>query len=178
MMRRIVVTGTSGAGKTTLARELAERLRVRHIELDALHWGPDWTPNSDFAQRVGEAVADEGWTLCGNYAPVRDMIYARADTVIWLDYPMSTVFMRVLRRTLSRSITRQELWAGNRESLALAFCSRESILLWVITTWRRRRRDYPKMFASPMCRNLRVIRFRSPGQAQRWLERVAGQEGR
>jgi adenylate kinase family enzyme len=152
-------------------------MSTRHIELDALHWGPDWTPNEDFADRVRQAIAAESWTLCGNYAPVRDMIYARADTVIWLDYPMSTVFMRVLRRTLLRSIGRQPLWAGNRESLWLAFCSRESILLWVITTWRRRRRDYPRMFASPMCRHLRVIRFRTPAQTQRWLDHLSEEAG-
>ena len=171
-MSRIVVTGTSGSGKTTLARNLSEKLSISHIELDALHWGENWTPKPTFGSDVRNAIQQDTWALCGNYAPVRDMIYARADTVIWLDYPMSTVFMRCLMRCIRRSITREVLWSNNRESLWLTFCSRESLLLWVITTWRRRRRDYPKMFKSPMCRHLRVIRFRNPRDTEAWLNSV------
>ena len=168
-MQRVVVLGTSGSGKTTLARELSRRLRAPHIELDALHWEPNWTPASDFRQRVGAAIAQETWALDGNYAGVRDLTLARADTIIWLDYPMSIVFMRTLWRTLRRSVTREVLWGTNQESLWLTFCSRESILLWVLTTWRLRRREYPKMLRGDACRHARVLRFRSPTETDAWL---------
>jgi adenylate kinase family enzyme len=173
-MRRVVVLGTSGSGKTTLARELARRMNVPHIELDAIYWQPNWTglPKPIFRERVGAAVAQEAWALCGSYAPVRDLTLARADTVIWLDYPMRTVFTRVLARSLRRTFTREVLWGNNRESLYLQFCTRESILLWVINTWRIRRRDYPRLLRGEACRHVRVLRFRSPAQTAAWLARV------
>src|SRR5688572_30848001 len=145
-MRRIVVVGTSGAGKTTLARELSRRLNVPHVELDALHWEPNWTeaPRDVFRVRVEKAVAGDAWVVDGNYLSVRDVIHPRADTIVWLDYPMSVVFTRVFVRSVWRGIRRQELWAGNRESLRLTFGSRDSILLWVINTWRQRRRELSK----------------------------------
>jgi adenylate kinase family enzyme len=121
---------------------------------------------------VAPHIAQEGWTLDGNYKRLRDLVWGRADTLIWLDYPMSVTFMRVLRRTLSRSVRGTTLWAGNRESLWLTFCSRDSILLWVIQTWRRHRREYPEMLAEQRARGKRVLRFRSPGETAAWLGQV------
>jgi adenylate kinase family enzyme len=170
-MHRIVVLGTSGSGKTTLARELARRLGVPHIELDAINWQPNWTatPYEEFRAIVAEQTQRPGWTVDGNYKRMRDLVWGRADTLIWLDYPMSITFMRVLRRTLSRSVRGTMLWNGNRESLWLTFCSRDSILLWVINQWRRNRRDMPKLLAEQRALGKRVLRFRSPGQTSRWL---------
>ena len=173
-MQRVVVLGTAGSGKTTLARDLAQRLNVPHIELDALYWGENWTATEKpvFRQRVERAIAQDGWALCGNYSSVRDLTLARADTAVWLDYPMSVVFTRVLRRCLRRAITRERLWAGNRESLRLTFLSRDSLLLWVVETWRRHRREYPRLLRSQPCRHLRVLRFRSPRETDAWLSRL------
>ena len=173
-MRRVVVLGTSGSGKTTLARELSRRMNAPHVELDALYWQPNWTPTPKpvFRRRVEQAIAQDAWALCGNYASVRDLTLARADTAIWLDYPMSVVFTRVLSRSLRRAFTRETLWGNNRESLYLQFCTRESILLWVINTWRIRRRDYPKMLRGEVCRHLRVLRFRSPRETEAWLSQL------
>src|SRR4051812_29513824 len=100
-MRRGVVGGTSGAGKTPPAAALARRLGVPHIELDALHWGPNWTPIEPavFRGRVAAAVEGQGWVCDGNYSTVRDLVWGRADTLVWLDYPMGLVFRRVLGRT-------------------------------------------------------------------------------
>src|ERR1700722_8683994 len=103
-MRRIVIVGASGAGKSTLAAELAKRLAVPHIELDALHWGPNWTPTPThiLLPRVEVALAGDGWTVCGNYLTLRDVTWRRADTLIWLDYPMRLVVWRSFRRTIRR----------------------------------------------------------------------------
>ncbi len=170
--RRIVVVGTSGAGKTTLARHLAERLGVPHVELDAIHWGPNWTPAppDDFRRRTAEALAGEAWTVCGNYSRVRDIVWSRADTLVWLDYPLPTVLWRVVSRTMYRSLTRQELWSGNRERLSTALLSKDSIILWALQTYRRRRQEYPVLFAQPEYAHLRVVRLYSPHETQRWLE--------
>jgi adenylate kinase family enzyme len=177
-MKRVVVLGTSGSGKTTLARELARRMNVPHIELDALHWEPGWVeaPMEVMRQRVRAALArsPHGWAVDGNYRAVKDEIWPDADTIVWLDYPMTVVFSRVLARTLRRGWTRQELWSGNRERLWTQFFSRDSILLWVINTWRIRRRDYPKEFADSRWRHARIVHLRSPKEADAWLSRLSG----
>lgn len=173
-MQRIVILGTSGSGKTTLARTLAQRLTLPHIELDALHWGPNWTPAAPevFHKRVADAVARPGWVLDGGYAGVRHLVIPRADTFIWLDYPMSLVFRRVFFRTMRRCWTQELLWNGCRERFATQLFTRDSLLLWVINTWRRRRRDYPRQLREQRMLGKQVIRLRTPSQTQRWLDGI------
>ena len=170
-MRRIVVLGTSGSGKTTLASTLARRLRIPHIEMDAIHWKPNWTSSTtqEMLPIVDERTSQPGWVLDGNYRAMRELVWSRADTIIWLDYSMRVVFTRVFIRTMRRCWGRERLWAGNRESLVLQFCNRESILLWVITTWRIRRRDYPAELRTEAAKGKRILRFRSPEHCDAWL---------
>jgi len=169
--RRIVVIGTSGAGKTTLARELAAHLGCPHIEADALHWGPNWTASSPEAFRamIDQATAGECWTFDGNYSKVRDIVWGRADTLIWLDYPLPVILWRLLRRTLRRSLGREVLWNGNRESFWKQFFTRESLLLWALTSNGRHRRQYPLLVRQPEYAHLTVIRLRSPRETAAWL---------
>lgn len=169
-MQRVVVIGTSGSGKTTLARRLAAILGVPHIELDALHWEPNWqeAPTDLFLARVGIAVAARAWTADGNYHAARDLVWGRADTLVWLDFPLYVILWRLLLRTARRIIWREELWSGNRETLA-AQLSRDSIILWALHTYQRRRRETPLLLQQPAYRHLTVVHLRSPQEAQRWL---------
>ncbi|HEY52720.1 MAG TPA: adenylate kinase [Caldilineae bacterium] len=169
--RRILVVGTSGSGKTTLAADLAARLHIPHYELDALHWGPDWysPPREEMRRRVAEAAVRAAWVIDGNYSSVQDLLLARADTIVWLDYALPVIMWQLLRRTVGRVVTQEELWAGNRESLMKAFFSRESILLWALQTYRRRRRQYTAMMADPDCAHLTFIHLRSPRETRAWL---------
>jgi adenylate kinase family enzyme len=111
------VVGCSGSGKTTLARSLARVLRVPNIELDAIFHQPGWKPLDDdiFKARVAEATEATAWVVDGNYSIVREMVWERADTVVWFDLPYAVVMARTVRRTVRRTVTRQELWNGNRE---------------------------------------------------------------
>lgn len=170
-MDRINVCGTSCSGKTTLARAISGRLGLAHIELDALFWGGDWTPVPEeaFRARVIEAIAAERWVMCGGYAKIRDLTWARADTVVWLDYPMRTVLRRWASRTLSRLRSREEFWpgTGNRERLS-HILQRDGLLWWILRTHHpRRRRTAAQLAARP---ELRVIRLRSPGETALWLD--------
>ena len=117
-LRRVVVVGATGAGKSTLAGRLAQGLDVPFVELDALFWGPQWTPAvpDDFRARVDATSAGPAWVIAGNYGAVRDLRWPRADTIVWLDYPLPLVLARLTARTLRRGITREILWNGNRES--------------------------------------------------------------
>jgi len=171
-MRRVNVVGTSGSGKTTFGAEIARRLGVPHIELDALSWEANWVtvPPDVLRERVAAAVSADEWVVDGNYGATRDLVWARADTVVWLDFPFVLVMWRVIARTLRRSLSGEVLWSGNRESLRLAF-SRDSIILWALTTYWRRRRDYPRLFHQYP--GVRFVRLRSPAQGRRFLEAIA-----
>lgn len=172
--RRIVVIGSSGSGKTTLARELAMRLGVPHIEADALYWGPNWTPAQpdEFRRRVDQATAGDRWAFDGNYSVVHRLVWSRADTVIWLDYPLGIILWRLLRRSVRRSVLGEELWNGNRESLWKHLLPRDSLFYWVLTTHRRRRQRYEATLQQPEYAHLRFIRLRSPRDTAKWLASV------
>jgi len=169
--RRIAVVGTSGSGKTTLAHQLAERLGIPHVELDALHWGPNWTPapRHVFRECTAQALTREAWTTDGNYSAVRDIVWSRADTVVWLDYALPVILWRVAWRTIRRFVTREELWNKNRERFRDAFLSHDSIILWAARTYHRRRREYPVLFSEPEYAHLSIVQLRSPRAARLWL---------
>ncbi len=171
VVRRVNVVGTSGSGKSTTGAALAARLGVPHIELDALSWEPNWVaaPTPVLRERVAAAVTAAAWVVDGNYSVVRDLVWARADTVVWLDLPFVTVMTRVIGRTFRRILYGEVLWGTNREDLRTAF-SRDSIILWALTTDRRRRRDYPRLFAANP--HLKIVRLRSPREVSRFLATV------
>lgn len=171
---RIAVVGSTGSGKTTLARQLARQLSLAHVELDALHWDPNWTqaPTPVFRARTAAALAGSAWAVDGNYSKVRDIVWARAGIVIWLDYALPLILWRLSRRTLWRLLTRVELWNGNREHFREVFFSRDSIILWALTTYRRRRREYPTLFARPEYAHLAVVQLRAPRSTRRLLAAI------
>lgn len=172
---RYVVIGTSGAGKSTFARALSARLGVPYIELDALYWGPDWTPRTtpEFMASLEEAIAPARWVADGNYTVMRDVLWARATHIVWLDFGRAVIFPRVIRRTLRRAAVGEVLWAGNRESLRKAFLSRESILLWSFTTFRRNRLKFARLRKAPEFAHLVWHHVRTPGAARALLDGIA-----
>ena len=174
--RRINVVGTTGSGKTTVARALAERLGVEHIELDGLFWKPNWgqTPDEEFLPRVEQATQGDRWVLDGNYSRTRPIVWPRADTIVWLDYSFPRVFGQLLLRTIRRAITKEPMWGGCVENPRLAFFSRESILVWCLKTYWKRRRTYPEIRLRPEHRHLRWIHLRNPHQTRQWLESLRG----
>jgi adenylate kinase family enzyme len=104
---RISVVGTTGSGKTTLARQIARHFQIPHIELDTLHWEPNWTPAAPemFRQRVREAVAGNRWVVDGNYGGVgvRDIVWSQADTVVFLDYSFWLAIVLWMLRTYQQN---------------------------------------------------------------------------
>jgi hypothetical protein len=169
-MERINVVGTSCSGKTTLARALATRLGLPCVELDALFWDRGWTPVPDalFRARVADAVRGERWVIDGGYSPIRDLTWSRADTVVWLDYPMPLILARWGLRTVRRIRSREEFWpgTGNRESLRNAL-RWDGLLWWILRTHHRRRRSMAAGLAARP--DISAIRLRSPAEADRWL---------
>ncbi len=177
-MRRIVVVGTSGSGKTTLARQLGTLLGMPFVELDALHWEPNWTSAalSVLRERVDVALSGDAWVVDGNYSKVRDLTWGRADTVVWLDYNLWVIMTRLARRTFTRIFSREELWSGNRERVWITFFSKDSILLWALQTYRKNWRLYAELPRQPEYAHLNVVYLRSPQDTHVWLTGVMQEE--
>jgi len=174
-MYRISVIGTSGSGKTTFANKLAGILGVPHIELDTLHFEPGWVeaPKEVFRSRVREAIGADRWIVDGNYSSkARDLVWERADTIVWLDFSLAVTIGRVLRRTINRLVTGEKCCNGNRERLGMAL-SRDSIILWALKTYKRHRMEYPPLLAALEQQGRQTIRLHSPKDADRWLARLA-----
>jgi adenylate kinase family enzyme len=175
-LRRIVVKGTSGAGKTTVAAELTRRLGLLHVELDALHHGPDWSaPTAEaFRAQVRHvmATAPDGWVIDGNYdSKLGDTVVQAADAIVWLDLPLPLKLLRLWRRTHHRIGHQIELWNGNRESWRGAFVDPDSLFRWTLGAHRRHRRQWPSQFAG----DPRFVRLRSDAAVRTWLASATGE---
>jgi adenylate kinase family enzyme len=177
---RVSVIGTSGSGKTTFAAELARRLGVRHIDLDAINWQTGWRDLNthdvaEFRRRVAEAAADDAWVCCGNYGKVRDLVQAHATHLVWLDYPRAMVMARVLKRSFARAWTGEELWpgTGNRETFT-RWVDKEHPIRWAWDTYADRKTRYGAMMSDPTLAHLERVRVTRPWEAERLIERWSG----
>jgi len=175
--RRILVLGRTGSGKTTLARELATALGVPHVELDALYFGPKFStvPLHVLRDRTYAAIAGDRWVTDGNKSAVRDLVWPRADTVIWLDYPLLVSLWRLGKRALWRTSVLQSEVAGKGGHIELLaqLVSAGKGVATALRSHRGQRRKYLRLFAEPECRHLAVVRLRSPRASRRWLDRVS-----
>jgi adenylate kinase family enzyme len=175
-VRRVSVVGNAGSGKTLLGRALAGRLAVPFVELDSVYHQSDWQPLPIelFRHRVERAVAADGWVVDGNYSAVRDLVWARADTVVWFDLPRWTVMRQVVGRTLRRGLTRVELWNGNREPLTGLFRvdPEKSIIRWAWVKHTVYRDRFAAAARDPDLGHLSFVRIGSRHDARRLLESI------
>jgi adenylate kinase family enzyme len=175
-VRRVSIVGTAGSGKSTLGRALAGTLGVPFVELDSFAHQSNWTllPDDEFRNRVDAATSVDGWVVDGNYSRVRDLIWTRADTVVWFDLPKLTATRHVLTRTVRRAITREQLWNGNRERLR-NLLSRDPNVNIVRWAWRNHdvyRERYRAASGDPIYAHLRFIRIGSRADARRVLDGI------
>lgn len=174
-MDRVSVVGNSGSGKTTLARRLAGALGVPFVELDSLYHQPGWVPRDDssFRAEIARVTAGERWVVDGNYRRfvVEGPVWARADTVVWLNPPRRTVMRQVTRRTLGRMVMRRELWNGNREPFTnfYRWDPDHNILRWAWTNHAKYEARYRAAMADPRWSHLRFVELRSWAEADAWL---------
>jgi adenylate kinase family enzyme len=170
-LKRIAVLGTTGAGKSHLAGRLSELLGAPHIEFDRYRFDSDWTMVSDktYRGRLAEALNGDCWVADGNAPVARDIVWSRATMLVHLDYSISRVLWRLLLRTIRRVATRQRLWNGNRERLRTQLLTGDSLFLYALKTHWRFRNAIASDIRSPEYARLRVMRFHSPRETERWL---------
>ncbi|MGD2026543.1 MAG: hypothetical protein PVI99_01895 [Anaerolineales bacterium] len=179
-MKRIHIIGSAGSGKTVLAAALASALEIPHVELDSLFWQENWqqTATEVFRDRVREALAADSWVTDGNYSKARDIVWARVQVVVWLDYPLPLIFWRLLRRSVARAVSGELLWGRNRETFRDLFFSRDSLLWYLLKTHRRRTRQYAGFATSEEFQHIKFVRLRSPRQTGAWFDGVTSPPAR
>jgi adenylate kinase family enzyme len=168
---RFSIVGTSGSGKSTVGRTLAAHLGVAFIELDAIRHQADWVelPDPEFRSRVAALVEGERWVIDGTYAVVRDLVWGRATTIVWLDLPRWQVMRQVVWRSVSRALTGAVLWNGNRERWGMLLTA-EHPIRWAWRTYHGRRRHYEAAL------DARWVRLRSRAEVRRWLDGVTRED--
>lgn len=178
--QRIAIVGVTSSGKSTLGARLAAALDLPLVELDALNWEPDWHALSDhdpseFERRLREATAGDRWVVAGGYASFTERIFwARLETVVWLDLPLSVVLWRVLTRSWRRYRTREHLWGTNYERFwtQLKVWDHDSLIWWAIHTHSKRRARHLSQLSNPRWRHIRFIRLTSAREVAAFLRSV------
>ena len=171
---QIAVLGATGSGKTTFAYSLSKLLGIGHIELDAIYWGPNWTPSDPekFLAQIKAALKTSGWVVEGNYRAIRNLALRKVDTVVWLNYSMLTVLGQLFFRTVRRTVRKKVLWNGNIESWKEQFFSSKSLFICAIRHTYKNRKRYWLLFQNPQYKHIKKIEFKSPEQTCNWLNRI------
>jgi adenylate kinase family enzyme len=175
-VRRVSVVGNSGSGKSTTGRQLAAALSVPYVEVDALNHQANWTllEPAELLNQVDLATTGEGWVVDGNYSNVLDLVWERADTVVWLDLPRRLVMRQVIGRSAKRVLTHQELWNGNRERWRSLLHPKpeESIIRWAWTRHAIYAERYAQRTTDPRWAELTVVRLRSRADVNRFVTTI------
>jgi len=179
-MDRIIVIGSSCSGKSSFAQALAQKKQITHIELDQLHWLPNWQerPDAEFRELVQAAITpaiagdEHSWIIDGNYSVTRDITWPQATLIIWLNHSFPLVLYRSITRSVHRAFTKKPLFAGNVESFKQSFFSADSIIWWVITTFHKKRRAYEILLKEQAKRGVEVVELKGQGQVDEFLRRL------
>jgi adenylate kinase family enzyme len=166
----VLVGGVSGSGNTTCARDLARRSGLPFHVMDALYHGPGWTRLAPFETDVAAICASDSWVFDSHgYKDVRDLVWSRADTVVWLDHSRPVVLGRVRRRSFDRACNGTEAFDGNTETFR-SWLDPEHPVQWSMRSYRSRGRETRRRFQDPAYADMRKVRLRDPAAAQRRLD--------
>lgn len=173
-LKRIVIIGTSSSGKTTLARKISSKLKIEHQELDSFFWKQNWQESEleEFRQKVDSFTNKDLWITVGNFSKVRDLVWTRATHIIWLDYPLSVILPQFFKRSLLRSIKREILWGTNRETLWNSILKPNSLLIWILKTFQRNKKQYQELLNSADFKHVTFLKFEHPRDTQDFVDKL------
>jgi adenylate kinase family enzyme len=165
---RVLVYGVTGSGKSTLARKIAEKTGLPWHSVDDLTWEPGWVhvPPEEQRRRIADICASGRWILDSGYSWWLDVVLARTDLIVALDYPRWRSLGRLVRRSLARAIDRRQICNGNTETFR-QMLSRDSILVWHFRSFARKRARMRAWAADPA--GPAVVLLTSPAATRRWL---------
>jgi adenylate kinase family enzyme len=168
---RINVVGTSGSGKSTFSKLLAKKMDLPYVEMDALHWKANWKESTDeeLFNKLKNALSSEEWVLDGNYSKTEHLKWKQVQMVIFLDLPFYLVLYRIIKRSLVRGFKRQELWAGNKESILQVLFSKDSMILFTIKNFYKNRKRFLKLFNKPQNSQIKFISLKSKKEMNDFL---------
>lgn len=175
-MKKINVIGTTGSGKSTFSKKLANKIDCPYIQMDQLFWQPNWVESTDaeFIPKVKDAVSGDYWVLDGNYSRTSDIKWGNSDTIIWLDYSYFRTLLQLFMRTINRVMVKQELWlgTGNTESFGKSFMSKKSIFIWFFKSYKKNKIRYSGLMNSQSIKHVEFIRLRSPKEAAKFIDSI------
>ena len=165
---RINIVGTSGCGKSTVGKHIAERLNVPYIQLDELFWKPNWAESTDeeLYPKLEKSLSADEWVLDGNYNRTTSIKWKRVQMVVYIDLPFHIVLYRIIRRSLLRGIRNEELWHGNKETLWKHLFTRDSMILWTIKRFSMNRKRYTELFEKPEYSHIKFVRLCSDKEVE------------
>lgn len=178
---KIHIMGDSCAGKSTLGKRLAQALDVDFVDMDAINWLPDWVALNqvdpdEFERRLHEATAADGWVVAGSYTRhSQNVFWPRVDTVVWLDLSLPLLLRRLIARSWRRWRTKELLWGTNYESFwpqLMVWRKDKSLVWWLVTQYKRKRRQLIQFMSDPRWTHIRFIRLTSPDEIEQWIRQV------
>lgn len=175
-MKRVLVIGSAGAGKSTLALALKEILDLPVIHLDSVYWQPGWveTPKAEWQARVESLLLRKEWIMDGNYGGTLELRLQACDTVFYLDFPRLLCLLRVFKRSLGHlGRARPDMNQGCRERLP-----NWGFLHWIWTYPDRRRPSIIKILSDAETEGKRVFIVNSPGELANIVEELKKTRGK
>ena len=166
LVKRVLVIGPCGAGKSTASHALASRLSLPLYHLDQMHWRAGWIEGSkeELVADLEPVLAGDRWIIDGNYGSTMSTRLERADTVFYLDFPIWLCLWRAIKRVWKwRGQTRPDMASGCPERF-----DREFFLYIASWNWAVRPRTERLLAAT----EARVIRFKQPSELAAFLEKL------
>ncbi|MFI9627068.1 adenylate kinase [Streptomyces sp. NPDC052042] len=169
-MQKVALFGAPATGKTTLAARLASELGFRHTDLDDLLFTFDGAlPLAEFRRQAAEITSGDAWIVEGNFSKLADVVWHRADVLVWLDFPLSLIVSRIVRRSLRQLTGREDSAQARRLTWGRAFFGRRSLLRSAVRKYRNNRPRYVRQVDETAALGVEVVRLRSPREVERWM---------
>jgi adenylate kinase family enzyme len=173
---RILIIGANGAGKTVLAEKLSSHYKIKHIDLDRIFWKPGWVKSTkeEFFENVkSELSLYKEWIVDGNYySNVGELVWKDANVIIWLDYNIGLVGRRVIARTIKNIVFKKVLFDNNYDSLRRMITPKDSIIVWSLKTYSRKRKKYNRIYENHFSEEVKFLRFKKPKETEEFLKRL------